>query len=84
MQNLKIQNILIQKGFSNREAEISSLVSAGLTDKEIANQLFIASKTVRFHLTNIYRRLNIKSRAQLIVYCMPFTYQLESTDKKVL
>lgn len=66
-----LQNVLIQKGLSNREAELSELVSRGLSNIEIANQLFITTKTVKFHLTNIYKKMNIKSRAQLIVWCLP-------------
>jgi DNA-binding CsgD family transcriptional regulator len=68
----KLQNVLIQKGLSNREAELSELVSMGLSNKEVGNQLFITEKTVKFHLTNIYKKLNVKSRAQLIVSCLPF------------
>lgn len=67
----KLQNILIQKGLSNREGEISYLTSVGLSNKEIALQLFLTEKTVKFHLTNIYKKMNVKSRAQLIVWCLP-------------
>lgn len=66
-----LSNVLIQKGLSNREAEVTELVSKGLSNKEIANQLFITEMTVRFHLANIYKKMNVKSRAQLIVYCLP-------------
>ena len=78
----KLQNVLIMKGLSNREATVADLVTRGLSNKEIANQLFITEKTVKFHLTNIYKRLFIKSRAQLIVYCIPYlTFTEPLTDE---
>jgi DNA-binding NarL/FixJ family response regulator len=68
----KLQNVLIQKGLSNREAEISDLISRGLSNKEIAAQFFVTEKTVKFHLTNIYKKLHVESRAQLVVTCLPY------------
>jgi DNA-binding CsgD family transcriptional regulator len=66
-----LKDILTQKGLSHREAEVAELVSRGLSNKEVANQLFVTEKTVKFHLTNIYKKMSVKSRAQLIVWCMP-------------
>lgn len=66
-----LKDILAQKGLSHREAEVAELVSKGLSNKEVANQLFVTEKTVKFHLTNIYKKMSVKSRAQLIVWCMP-------------
>ncbi len=66
-----LKDILAQKGLSHREAEVAELVSRGLSNKEVANQLFVTEKTVKFHLTNIYKKMAVKSRAQLIVWCMP-------------
>lgn len=66
-----LKDVLFQKGLSNRETEVAELVSKGLSNKEVANQLFVTEKTVKFHLTNIYKKMNVRSRAQLIVWCMP-------------
>lgn len=66
-----LRDVLIQKGLSNREAEVAELVTKGLSNKEVASQLFVTEKTVKFHLTNIYKKMNVKSRAQLIVWCLP-------------
>lgn len=66
-----LKDILTQKGLSHREAEVAELVSKGLSNKEVANQLFVTEKTVKFHLTNIYKKMAVKSRAQLIVWCVP-------------
>lgn len=74
-----LRDVLIQKGLSNREAEVAELVSKGLSNKEVANQLFVTEKTVKFHLTNIYKKMSVKSRAQLIVWCMPHMSFVENT-----
>ena len=66
-----LRDVLIQKGLSNRESEVACLVTKGLSNKEVANQLFVTEKTVKFHLTNIYKKMSVKSRAQLIVWCLP-------------
>ncbi len=73
-----LRDVLIQKGLSNREAEVAELVSRGLSNKEVASQLFVTEKTVKFHLTNIYKKMNVKSRAQLIVWCLPHLGFMES------
>lgn len=73
-----LRDILIQKGLSNRESEVAELVTKGLSNKEVANQLFVTEKTVKFHLTNIYKKMSVKSRAQLIVWCLPHLNFVES------
>ncbi len=46
---------------SAAEAMVARLVSAGLSNREIAEQLVISVKAVEYHLTNIYRRLGVSS-----------------------
>ncbi|HEX4924031.1 MAG TPA: helix-turn-helix transcriptional regulator [Bdellovibrionales bacterium] len=76
-----LRDVLTQKGLSNREAEVAELVTKGLSNKEVASQLFVTEKTVKFHLTNIYKKMNVKSRAQLIVWCMPHLTFAEDTTE---
>jgi DNA-binding CsgD family transcriptional regulator len=59
---------LIQQGLSHREAEVAAAVSEGSSNKEVANKLFVTEKTIKFHLTNIYKKMKVKSRTQLIVF----------------
>ncbi len=66
-----LKDVLIREGLSNRESEVAELVTQGLSNKEVASRLFVTEKTVKFHLTNIYKKMNVKSRAQLIVWCLP-------------
>ena len=50
---------------SQREAEVAWLVSCGCPDKEIARRLNLSHPTVRFHVTNAFRKLQIDNRAGL-------------------
>jgi len=52
---------------SRREMEIAKLVSQGATNKELAKTLFITENTVKVHVKNILRKLEIKNRQQLAV-----------------
>jgi DNA-binding CsgD family transcriptional regulator len=67
-----IQEIYIRHGLSKREAEVAELVSKGHSNKEVADKLFVTEKTIKFHLTNIYRKMNLSSRTQLIVWSLPY------------
>ena len=49
-----------------QELQVALTVAAGATNKEAAAALFLSTKTVEFHLSNAYRKLNLRSRAQLI------------------
>ncbi len=75
-----LKQFLIKEGLSKRESEVAELVTKGLSNKEVADQLYVTEKTVKFHLTNIYKKMNLKSRAQLIVWCLPKMVFIE--DKK--
>ncbi len=77
-----LREVLIQKGLSNREAEVAELVTQGLSNKEVAGKLFVTEKTVKFHLTNIYKKMNVKSRAQLIVWCLPHLGFIEREERQ--
>ena len=52
---------------STREREILSLLARGLTNLEIGRELFISEKTVRNHVTKIFDKLGVHSRANAIV-----------------
>lgn len=49
------------------ERRVSQLAAEGLTNKEIAQALFVTLRTVEMHLSNGYRKLGIASRRQLAV-----------------
>ena len=47
------------------ELQVALVVAGGLTNREAALQLFLSPKTIDFHLRNIYRKLDIRSRTEL-------------------
>ncbi len=53
---------------TDRETEIARLAAEGLTNKEIANKLFISQNTVKFTLKTVFSKLSINSRALLGQY----------------
>lgn len=52
---------------SDRELEVLRLIAAGQSNEEIAEQLIISLGTVKAHTSNIYRKLDVRGRAQAIV-----------------
>jgi predicted ATPase/DNA-binding CsgD family transcriptional regulator len=51
-------------GLSAREAEVLRLVAAGMTNAEVAGDLFLSSRTVDWHMGSIYRKLGLHSRTE--------------------
>jgi DNA-binding NarL/FixJ family response regulator len=52
-------------GLTDREQDVASLVAKGLTNREVAAQLYVSSKAVEYHLRNIFGKLGISSRNDL-------------------
>ncbi|MEV6718040.1 LuxR C-terminal-related transcriptional regulator [Lentzea sp. NPDC051208] len=50
---------------TTRERDIASFVARGLTNREIAQQLFVTQKTVEYHLANVFAKCGINSRRKL-------------------
>ena len=50
-----------------QERQVATLVGAGSTNRETAERLCVSPRTVDFHLSNIYRKLGIRSRTELAV-----------------
>ena len=55
---------------ADREEEVLKLVAEGWTNNRIATELTLSERTVRFHLTNIYDKLSIASRAEAISWAI--------------
>ena len=56
-----------EKGITEKEFEIIELVAKGLSNREIAEQLFLSEGTVRNYLSNILDKLELRDRTQLVV-----------------
>ncbi|HKS50193.1 MAG TPA: LuxR family transcriptional regulator [Amycolatopsis sp.] len=52
-------------GLTPQEEAVSALVARGLSNREVAAELFVSTKTVQYHLTRVYTKLGIRSRAEL-------------------
>lgn len=53
---------------TRREYEVLTLVAEGLNNKEIAERLYISEKTVKNHVSNIFRKINVSDRIQAAIY----------------
>ena len=53
-------------GLSKRERSILEALESGASNAAIAEELFLAEQTVKFHLTNIYRKLGVSSRTEAV------------------
>ncbi len=51
---------------TERELEVLRLVASGARNKDIAEQLFLSVRTVRFHIENIYQKLAVQTRTQAV------------------
>jgi DNA-binding NarL/FixJ family response regulator len=51
-----------------REREILTAVARGLSNKAISEELWVTEQTVKFHLTNVYRKLGVPSRTAAVRY----------------
>lgn len=55
---------------SNRELEILQLLAKGYTNKEISELIFLSVKTVEAHRAKLYKKLDFKTRADLVSYAL--------------
>ena len=62
-----------------QELAVARLVAAGMSNRQVAAELFISIKTVQFHLTHIYAKLGIRSRTELAANMKDF--DLDTSDK---
>jgi NarL family two-component system response regulator LiaR len=62
------QNSQPHDELTNREMEILLLMAEGKSNQEIADELFIALKTVKVHVSNILSKLGVQDRTQAVIY----------------
>ena len=58
----RIQNL----GISQRELEVLTLISDGLSNQEIGERLFISESTIKTHVSNLFVKLDVKRRTQAV------------------
>lgn len=59
-------NNLSKDSLSNREIEVLTLLAQGLSNKEIAEKLYVSLRTVKWHTSNIYSKLGVRSRTRAV------------------
>lgn len=59
---------------SDREVQVLKLLAEGLYNKEIAFQLNISEKTVKNHVSNIFKKIGVSDRTQAAIYAIKYNY----------
>ncbi|MDH6363609.1 NarL family two-component system response regulator LiaR [Enterococcus sp. PF1-24] len=59
---------ILHEDLTNRELEILLLITQGMSNQEIADELFITLKTVKTHVSNILSKLEVEDRTQAAIY----------------
>lgn len=70
---------VLHEELTEREMEILLLLATGYTNQEIADELFIAVKTVKTHVSNLLAKLEVHDRTQAVIYA--FQHKLVSPPK---
>ncbi len=65
---LNKDTVSLYEQLTDREMEILLLITKGYSNQEIANELFIALKTVKVHVSNILGKLQVQDRTQAVIY----------------
>lgn len=68
---------MLDMQLTSRQKQIYRLVGAGLSNKQIAANLFMEEKAVKFHLTNIFKKAGVSSRTEL---CALFSAEERAKD----
>jgi NarL family two-component system response regulator LiaR len=58
----------LSEPLTERETEVLKLIARGKANKQIARELFVAISTVKTHVNNLYRKLDVSSRTQAALY----------------
>ncbi|WP_099546353.1 response regulator transcription factor [Maribacter sp. 4G9] len=66
MRNKESQSSFNEDDLSKQERNIRYLILEGKSNKEIANELFISLSTVKSHISNIYSKLRVSDRRELL------------------
>jgi len=63
------------ESLTDREQEVLSLLAQGLTNKDIAQSLFLSVRTIEAHLRNIYGKLDVNSRTEAVLWAVQHGYE---------
>jgi DNA-binding CsgD family transcriptional regulator len=57
-----------RSGLTRREREVAALVARGMTNRQVAGQLFVAPRTIETHLEHIFAKLSVQTRAEVAAW----------------
>src|SRR5690606_34972938 len=63
---------------TDREVDVLLCIWEGLTNNEIAEKLFISLSTVKYHISNLYTKLDVKNRKRIQVLRLPLSAMEEA------
>lgn len=64
------QRSALEEPLSRREVEVLVLIARGKSNKDIGEELYISEKTVKNHITNIFRKIHVTDRTQAALYAV--------------
>ena len=70
LENINQLNSGVDRPLTKREIEVLKLITEGLFNKEIAYKLSISEKTVKNHVSNIFKKISVSDRTQAAVYAI--------------
>jgi two-component system nitrate/nitrite response regulator NarL len=73
-----------QVGFTNREAQIVLLIAEGNSNKAIARELGISDGTVKVHVKNVLRKVNLSTRLEIAVWAFEHDYPNQYKKQRTL
>ena len=73
IQNGRKTMMPLEELLSERELEVFTLIVEGLNNREISEKLFIKEKTVKNHITRLFKKINVKNRKQAIAWAKDYS-----------
>ncbi|AQU03042.1 MAG: response regulator transcription factor [Dehalococcoides mccartyi] len=64
----KTEEVSAVNPLTDREIEVLKMAARGVSNKDIADQLYLSNRTIQTHLSNIFKKLSVGSRTEAILY----------------
>jgi non-specific serine/threonine protein kinase len=64
------ESATVRSRLTRREQEVTALVARGLTNRQVAEQLLVAPRTIETHLEHIFSKLGVQTRTELVAWAV--------------